>query len=591
MFEYLLPVLFALFLWWFSTGVVIYLDNLPMRTFRWSMIAGTIGLVIGLYLIAVSSADKSAAGAYLAFTGTLLVWAWVELSYYTNYVTGPRQTPCPEGTSGWRRFKLALQSNLYHELAILLLGAIIFALTWWDGNRVGLWTFLVLAWMHESARLNVFLGVRNPNEEFVPAHMHFVRSFIRRRPMNLLFPISVSVSTVALVLIIQQAIAQGVDAHTAVGLTLVATLMALAILEHWFLVIPLPTAMLWSWGLQARGNGSCFDVDVVMGTLGSGKTTFIRRLLGSESSADGHDVVLISDFSDRGVDAAVLKAEGAEVINFVDAGGYSSLHKELAEQLREISRDNTPQRIIIEPSGPRDAVAVIEAMRSPAVQGLIKGVRRFTIVDAETFQVDYSRNPDAMRSELLNSPYIVVNKIDRVGEEVLNTVASTLQELNPSAICFYTRYGDIDSEQLRRMTYQRPMQEDENSMEADDAARFDAEQKATREGETWSSVLEGEFDVKLLREFLDEAAAGNFGDLERVKGIVRLHSSWVRFDLSGGRVGMTAFTPYDDEQPRVVVIGEGAVTQSHKIEQALRSCLRTSNNPSDAPQRAVALSS
>lgn len=590
MFEYLLPVLYALFLWWFSTGVVIYLDNLPMRTFRWSMLAGTVGLVAGLYLIGISSTDTTARGAYLAFTGTLLVWAWVELSYYTNYVTGPRQTPCPEGSTGWRRFRLALQSNLYHELAIIFLGAIILALTWNGGSLVGLWIFVVLAWMHESARLNVFLGVRNPNEELVPAHMHFVRSFIRRRPMNLLFPLSVTLSTVVLVLLIQQAIAPGVDTHTAVGLTLVATLMALAILEHWFLVIPLPTAMLWSWGLQARGHASCFDVDVIMGTLGSGKTTFIRRLLEQESIQNEKTVVLISDFSDQGVDAAVLRAEGAEVIEFVDAGGYSSLHKELAEQLREIARDHCPKRILIEPSGPRDATAVLDALRAPSVQGLLQGIRRFTVVDSETFQVDYARNPEAIRSELLTSPVMVVNKIDRVGEEVLSTVLTTLQELNPAAACLLSRYGAIDAQQLQLIPHQQPQQEDENSMEAEDAARFYSDGSIQHRGDTWSATLEGEYDVKLLREVLEDLAAGQYGPLERVKGIVKLTSSWVRFDVSGGRVGMTAFTPDESETPRVVVVGEAAV-EPKALEKALRGCVRSADGSSTKLDRVVAFSS
>jgi hypothetical protein len=31
------PVLFALFAWWFSTGIIIYLDGLPRHTYRWSM--------------------------------------------------------------------------------------------------------------------------------------------------------------------------------------------------------------------------------------------------------------------------------------------------------------------------------------------------------------------------------------------------------------------------------------------------------------------------------------------------------------------------------------------------------------------------
>ena len=38
MVQYGLPVLYALFVWWFSTGLIIYLDGLPRSTYRWTML-------------------------------------------------------------------------------------------------------------------------------------------------------------------------------------------------------------------------------------------------------------------------------------------------------------------------------------------------------------------------------------------------------------------------------------------------------------------------------------------------------------------------------------------------------------------------
>ena len=38
---YALPILYALFVWWFSTGLILYLDRLPRHTFRWSMLGAT----------------------------------------------------------------------------------------------------------------------------------------------------------------------------------------------------------------------------------------------------------------------------------------------------------------------------------------------------------------------------------------------------------------------------------------------------------------------------------------------------------------------------------------------------------------------
>ncbi|MBV8868454.1 MAG: DUF3623 family protein, partial [Acetobacteraceae bacterium] len=46
--HYLAPVLFALFVWWFSTGLIIFLDGLPRRTFRWSMLGATVLLAASL---------------------------------------------------------------------------------------------------------------------------------------------------------------------------------------------------------------------------------------------------------------------------------------------------------------------------------------------------------------------------------------------------------------------------------------------------------------------------------------------------------------------------------------------------------------
>jgi len=250
MLEHALPVIYTLFLWWLGTGIVIYLDGLPRVTLPWTLAGATVLLLAALAGIALTADERSVAGAYVAFSAGFAVWAWLEISFYTGYVTGPRRRPCAPGCRGWRHFGHALQVSLYHELALLALGVAVAALTWGAENRTGLWTFLVLAAMHESARLNVFLGVRNLNEEFVPEHLHHLRSFLRRRPMNLLFPVSVSVSTAGLVLLVGQAAAA--EPFTATALSLVATLLALAILEHWLLVLPLPAAALWQWGLRSR---------------------------------------------------------------------------------------------------------------------------------------------------------------------------------------------------------------------------------------------------------------------------------------------------------------------------------------------------
>ena len=255
-----LPALHGLLIWWVSTCLILYLDNLPRATFRWTMGGATATLIAALYGLAVSATDASVVGAYIAFTCAVLIWGWLEISFYMGYVTGPRTHHCHDGCSGWRHFGHAVLASLYHEIAVLLLAAIVAALTWNSPNQFGTSTFVVLWWMHQSARLNVFLGVSNLNADLLPEHLAHIRSFFRNAPMNMLFPFSVTISTICAVLLGQQAVTNSADSFRAVGHTLVATMMVLAILEHWFLVLPLSAAKawngLWRWSQNVRGKSS-----------------------------------------------------------------------------------------------------------------------------------------------------------------------------------------------------------------------------------------------------------------------------------------------------------------------------------------------
>lgn len=250
--QLVLPVLFTLFVWWFCTGAILYLDGLPRHTFQKSFAGFTLLGLAGLWGLSASSSSTSVAGAYCAFSCGVLIWAWHEVSFLLGFVTGPRVTPSPPGCSAFTHFVCALQTILYHELALLAVAGVVLTLTWNAPNQVGTWTFMVLWCMRQSAKLNLFLGVRNLSEGFLPEHLNYLQSYFTRRRMNLLFPVSVTVSTVLAVLIWRAAAASGSGAFERTGLAFAGTLLTLAILEHWFMVLPLPAEALWNWGLKSR---------------------------------------------------------------------------------------------------------------------------------------------------------------------------------------------------------------------------------------------------------------------------------------------------------------------------------------------------
>jgi len=236
-------------MWWFTTGIILFLDGLPQSTFRRSMGAATLVLLGAVWLLRASAVDVSVRGAYEGFSCAIIVWGWVEMSFLMGFITGPRKHACVARCSGWRHFAHATQAIAYNEIATLLGAALVWVATWQSPNRVSLWTYLVLWAMRLSAKLNLFLGVPNVGEKFLPAHLVYLQSFFRKRTMNFLFPLSVSAATVVLVVLVQNYRATQ-DPVRGSGYALAGSLLALAIIEHWFMVLPFPTDKLWSWALR-----------------------------------------------------------------------------------------------------------------------------------------------------------------------------------------------------------------------------------------------------------------------------------------------------------------------------------------------------
>ncbi len=246
-----LAALFVLVVWWSSTGLVLRMVWLGRSTFR--VVAFGLLAAAGFWGLIVTGKRDSIGAAYVAFSSALAVWAWHELVFLLGIVTGPRKTGLPLGARGWRRFRYATAAVIHHEVALAATLLAIAAVTWGQVNQVGTWTFLTLWIMRLSAKLNVFLGVRNLSEQFVPDHMRYMLSYFRRARMNWLMPVSVTAASAIVVYLAKSP--EGAPEFSVVGRTLVETMLALAVLEHVFLAFPVPDAALWRWATRTKVGG------------------------------------------------------------------------------------------------------------------------------------------------------------------------------------------------------------------------------------------------------------------------------------------------------------------------------------------------
>jgi len=148
-----------------------------------------------------------------------------------------------------RRAWFAFQTINYHELTLLSLGIVLFLMNLEAVNQTGFWTYIILWGMRQSTKINIFLGVLNFNEAFLPQHLKYLITYFRRKAMNLLMPFSTLVSVVFLVPIWSHAASES-SVYEMTSSALLGTLLALGLLEHLFLIMPFPSELLWKWGYK-----------------------------------------------------------------------------------------------------------------------------------------------------------------------------------------------------------------------------------------------------------------------------------------------------------------------------------------------------
>lgn len=247
-----IAALIALFVWWFATGAILmavkYADRGGLRLRRLATVIGLPILALGIWGYEASLNDTSIMGAHAAFLSALAIWGWIELAFLTGVISGPIQKPCPPEANEWERFLRAWGTVAYHE--ILLVGALIIVLVngWGAENTFGMWTFVILYFARVSAKLNLFFGVPKINVQFLPTALMHLPSHFRIARLNWVFPISVTALTFAAACWLERLHAASTPGE-AIGFSLLTAITALALLEHWLMVLPLPDERLWRWML------------------------------------------------------------------------------------------------------------------------------------------------------------------------------------------------------------------------------------------------------------------------------------------------------------------------------------------------------
>jgi putative photosynthetic complex assembly protein 2 len=232
----------ALGLWWGSTQVLLWLVRLASHRAQ-NLSALVLGLVSAAAAVAAAQ-HEGVAAVYAGFVAALGLWGAFEIAFLSGAVLGIDSKPTGPGLA--RRAWAAFRAIVWHELALVGTLAALAVATAGAPNRIALWSFAMLWAMRASAKLNLFLGVRNLCTEFLPPSVAHLARHFRRAPINGLFPVSVLAGTLAAAFFLRAGLDPAAAPGEAVAMTLLAALTTFGTLEHWLMLTPLSPLKLWS---------------------------------------------------------------------------------------------------------------------------------------------------------------------------------------------------------------------------------------------------------------------------------------------------------------------------------------------------------
>src|ERR1700677_4164263 len=167
---------------------------------------------------------------------------------------------------------------------------------------------------------------------------------------------------------------------------------------------------------QKRERGARIPVTVVTGFLGAGKTTLIRRFLGSPEGTG--TAVIVNEFGAVGIGDALIRDSAAETVLLGNGCVCCIPRPDLQVALRRLvfdrERGTVPRfaRVVIETSGLADPAPILQTFSTDrALGGEFHIDVVLAVVDAVNGETALADAPEA-RKQLILADRLVISKSD-----------------------------------------------------------------------------------------------------------------------------------------------------------------------------------
>ncbi len=186
-------------------------------------------------------------------------------------------------------------------------------------------------------------------------------------------------------------------------------------------------------------------IDVISGFLGSGKTTFIKRLL--DTGLNGEKVVLIeNEYGAVSIDSDLLTDSKIEIKELSQGCICCSLVGDFSKSLNEVINKFNPDRILIEPSGVGKLSDIVKAIQSAGLADAINSL--VCMVDAKKAKM-YDKNfGEFFVDQIENAQTVILSRMDICKEENAETALEIIRKHNDKCVVVTTPISMLSDEEL-----------------------------------------------------------------------------------------------------------------------------------------------
>jgi G3E family GTPase len=282
-----------------------------------------------------------------------------------------------------------------------------------------------------------------------------------------------------------------------------------------------------------QGTADPVPVTLLVGFLGSGKTTLANRILSEQH--DQRIAVIVNEFGNVGIDGQLIMSADDNVIELSNGCLCCTVQGDLADTLRRLLErrrqtiDAKPfERIVIEASGLASPGPVLQRLLvDPTLHAHVQVDGVITMAHAKHIVRQLAENPEASE-QVAYADHIIVNHCDQCEGDELAAAEAALHACNPHADVERATRAAVDVVRvLRKQTWDsaRLKAALENGVLCCDEAHEHAHEHLHTQGVgTLALRAEAPMDLPRLTKWLQSVSTHRGHELMRLKGILHCQS-------------------------------------------------------------------